>query len=88
MNSTTISISDLRKNVAKSIDSVVKKGEPLFIIQRSKPRAVLADADYFNALEEAVLDLSDSKEAEKAKTEKTTELSAYIKSRWGSNAKI
>ncbi|MCH7641160.1 type II toxin-antitoxin system Phd/YefM family antitoxin [Patescibacteria group bacterium] len=86
MNGTTISISKLRQNTSKVINSVVKRGEPLTILSRSEPKAVIADFDYFNALEEAVLDLTDTKEAEKAKKEPRTTLSSYIKKRWGNEA--
>lgn len=82
MNS-TVSISELRKNVARAVRLVAKKGESLVILQRSKPRAVLADFDYFNALEEAVMDLTDAAEAERAKKEPRILLKDYVKKRWG-----
>lgn len=84
MNSTqSLSISQLRQNVAQSIDDVVEKQEPAIILIRSKPKAVLVDINYFQALEDAVLDLSDSKEAEKSKKESRTSFPSYIKKRWG-----
>jgi len=86
MNGTTLSVSKLRQNTAKVIENVAKKGEPLIIISRSKPKAVLADIAYFNALEEAVMDLTDAAEAEKAKNEPRTFFKNYIKRRWGSEA--
>ena len=85
MNGTdTISISKLRENVAKVIDEVTRKGEPLTILSRSEPKVVIADFGYFKALEEAVLDLTDTQEAERAKKEAKAPLSTYIKKRWGS----
>ena len=85
MNSTdTISISKLRENAAKVIDEVAKKGESLTILSRSEPKAVIAEFGYFKALEEAVLDLTDTLEAERAKKESKTSLFSYIKKRWGS----
>ncbi|KKR31386.1 MAG: Prevent-host-death family protein [Candidatus Gottesmanbacteria bacterium GW2011_GWA2_41_12] len=84
MNSTnTLSISELRANTAQAIDNVSNKKEPTVILQRSEPKAVLVDIDYFNALEEAVLDLTDAQEAEKAKKEKKISLKIYLKKRWG-----
>lgn len=80
----TISISKLRENAAKVIDEVARKGEPLTILSRSEPKAVIAEFEYFKALEEAVLDLTDTQEAERAKKEPKTLLSSYIKKRWGS----
>jgi len=84
MNGTaTISISKLRENAAKVIDEVTRKGEPLTILSRSEPKAVIADYEYFKALEEAVFDLTDTQEVERAKKESRTPLSSYIKKRWG-----
>lgn len=84
MNSTqTLSISQLRQNVAQSIDDVIDTQEPTVILIRSKPKAVLVDVNYFQALEDAVLDMSDSKEAERSKKESRTPFSSYIKKRWG-----
>lgn len=83
MNGTTLSISQLKQNTAKAVDHVIKKGQPLTILSRSVPKAILADIDYFNALEEAVLNLTDSQEAEKAKKEPRDSLNSYIEKRWG-----
>lgn len=83
MNGTTTSVSELRKRIARAVEDVSKRGEPLVILQRSKPKAVLADFEYFKALEEAVLDLTDSREAEKAKKEPRIPLEKYVKDRWG-----
>lgn len=83
MNSTqTISISKLRQSVAELIDMVVTNQEPMIILKRSKPQAVLVDIDYYQALEEAIFDLTDAREAEKAKKEPKDPLSSYIKKRW------
>ncbi|MBI4999314.1 type II toxin-antitoxin system Phd/YefM family antitoxin [Candidatus Gottesmanbacteria bacterium] len=78
----TISISKLRQSVADILDMVVAKQQPTIILNRSKPQAVLVDIDYYQALEEAVLDLTDAKEAERAKKEPKDTLSSYIKKRW------
>lgn len=87
MNTTqTISISQLRQNATQAIDTVVKTQTPTVIMQRSKPKAVIVDADYYSALEEAVLDLTDTQEAEKAKKEKSTPLTSYIEKRWGKSS--
>ncbi|KKQ41069.1 MAG: hypothetical protein US60_C0047G0020 [Microgenomates group bacterium GW2011_GWC1_37_8] len=82
MNGTTLSITQLKQRAAEAVDFVVKNAQPLTILQRSSPRAVLVDADYFMALEEALLDTTDSKEAEKAKKETKDPLEKYIKQRW------
>lgn len=84
MNTTnTLSISQLRQHATEAVDSVILTQEPTVILKRSQPKAVLVDIAYFQALEEAVLDLTDSHEAEKAKTESKIPFATYLKKRWG-----
>ena len=83
MNNTSVSITDLKLNTAGVLKNVTKMGEVVTIFQRSRPKAILVDVDYFKALEESVLDLTDTKEAEKAKKESRVLLSSYAKKRWG-----
>ncbi len=83
MNSTTVSISDVRTNLADLVKRAITTQLPITILQRSEPKAVLVDHNYYVALEEAVLDLTDAREADRAKTEKTLPLSTYLKKRWG-----
>lgn len=86
MNSTkTMSISQLRQNATQAIDTVIKTQTPIVIMQRSKPKAFLVDAEYYQALEEAILDLTDAIEAGRAKIESKKPLSSYITKRWGKN---
>lgn len=77
----TISISDLRQNITSTINAT--STQPITIFQRSKPKAVIVDANYFQSLENAVLDLTDSAEAEKAKKEAKTSFQNYVNKRWG-----
>ncbi len=79
----TITISQLRQNAAAAVNSVIVAQEPAIILQRSRPTAVLVDVRYFQALEEAVLDASDAREATAAKTEERSPFRSYIKKRWG-----
>ncbi len=51
-------------------------------MQRSKPKVVLVDYDYFRGLEDAVIDRLDGQVAEKAKDEARVPLASYIKKRW------
>jgi len=84
MNSTfTVPITQLKQNAAQIIDNVVNSGQSAVILQRSQPKAVIADFDYFNSLEAAVVDFLDAQEAEKAKKEPKISLQNYIKKRWG-----
>lgn len=86
MNSTTnasFSISQLRQGASSIIASVVNTQTPVVIVQRSKPKAVLVDYDYFQALEDAVIDRLDGQIADKAKDEARVPLVSYINKRWG-----
>ncbi|MBU1326530.1 type II toxin-antitoxin system Phd/YefM family antitoxin [Patescibacteria group bacterium] len=87
MNGTsTITISDLRQNAAAAVNAVSTSQKPTIILQRSRPKAVLVDINYFQSLEEAVLDLTDAREADRAKTEARTPFTGYVKKRWGKRA--
>lgn len=81
-----MTISDLRQNTAKAVGNVVATQQPTIILQRSQPKAVLVDLAYYQALEEAVFDLTDSQEAERAKREPRVLLSSYIKKRFKSRS--
>jgi len=86
MNSiTSISISDLRQNAARLVKRVTLRQEPIVVMTRSKPSAVLVDVDYFSALEEAVVDITDGQEAERAKKEHKQPFASYIRKRWKEN---
>jgi len=84
-NLQTYSITHLRQNAAKVINNVYKGQEPAIILQRSKPKAVIVRLDYFQALEEAVADLTDNQAAEKAKKEPVSSFKNYLKKRWGTS---
>ena len=77
-----LSVSDLRQKISDAVDQVVTQQQPLTILKHSKPQAVLVSHDYFIALEQAVMDLTDALEAEKAKSEPTMSLDKYITKRW------
>jgi prevent-host-death family protein len=84
MNNTfNVPITKLRQNAAKVINEVTTTGQSAIIIQRSQPKAVITDLDYFNSLETAVIDLLDAREAERAKKETKIPLKDYLKKRWG-----
>lgn len=84
MNGTqTITISQLRQNAADAINTVIASQQPTVILQRSHPTAVLVDVRYFQALEDAVFDATDAREAEIAKIEERIPFRTYIKKRWG-----
>ena len=87
MNTTqTITISDLRQNATAAVNAVAATQNSTIILQRSHPKAVLVDVEYFQSLEDAVLDLTDAQEANRAKQEPHVLLDTYIKKRWGKMA--
>ena len=81
----TISISDFRQNITNTIKQ--SSSQPITIFQRSKPKAIIVNAEYFQSLENAVLDLTDSAEAEKAKKETKSSFQNYVNKRWGNDFK-
>lgn len=83
----TISISQLRQDATNLINLAVSQQNPLIVMQRSKPKVVMVDYQYFQALEEAVMDLTDSQEAERAKLEPMVSFDKYFKKRFGAKAK-
>lgn len=82
----TISISQLRQHAATTVDKVVTNQQPTIILKRSQPKAVLVDIAYYQALEDAVLDLTDAKEADRAKKEPRTSFGSYLRKRWGKSS--
>jgi len=84
MNGTLVtSITNLKQNTAKVISDVTKKGILTVVMQRSTPKVVIADYEYFSALEETVTDLLDASDAEKRKKDPSHPLEEYAKKRWG-----
>ncbi len=79
----TVSVTQLRSDTATILSDISNGQNISIIMQRSRPTAVLVDYDYYQALEEAALDLSDSREAEKAKKEKRDTVDSYIEKRFG-----
>jgi len=55
----TVSVTDLKQNIAGVIKKVQTNGKPMVIIQRSRPAAVLVDPKYYEVLEKALEDKID-----------------------------
>lgn len=85
--SNTISISELRQDATNLINLAISGQNPLIVMQRSKPKAVLVDYLYFQALEEAIMDLTDNQEAERAKLEPTESFDKYFGKRFETKVK-
>lgn len=56
----TKTITDMRERAVELLDQVEKTGEPIFVFQHSKPKAVLMSIDEFSKLKELIEDLEDS----------------------------
>lgn len=81
----TVSITDLKQNTADVVKRVKTSGEPLVVMQRSEPAAVLVDPDYYEILEGALEDLEDLRDIELRKNEPTVSMDEYLKKRFGKN---
>lgn len=75
----TVSITDLKQNTADVVKRVKSSGEPLVVMQRSQPAAVLVDPDYYEILEEALEDLEDLRDIELRKNEPTVSFEEVLK---------
>lgn len=80
MNS-IISITDLKQNTAAVVNQAIADPQPITVTKKSDPAVIVVQHQYFQALEDAVMDLTDSLEAEKAKTESTISLDQYLSQR-------
>lgn len=67
----TVSITDLKQNTADVIKKVKSSGQPVVVLQRSAPAAVLVDPDYYEILEKSLEDLEDLKVIDERKDETT-----------------
>ena len=64
-----VSITHLKQNIASIINTVRSTGEPIIVLQRSEPAAVIVDPDYYKILEEALEEKEDLKSIEERKNE-------------------
>lgn len=74
-----VSITDLKQNLAKVVRQVNKSGDPVYILQRSRAKAVILDADHYHILERALEDLSDLRDIEASKNEPTVSAESVAK---------
>ena len=80
----TVSITDLRQDATKIIGGLELSGEPTYILQNSKARAVIVDVEYYEALQEALEDLMDVMESQEAMKEPgRITMEEYARKRWG-----
>lgn len=81
----TVSITDLKQNTADVVKKMKSSGQPVVVLQRSEPAAVLVDPDYYEILEAALEDLEDLRDIELRKNEPTVSMDEYLKKRFGKN---
>ena len=84
----TVSITDLKQNMASVIKKVKTTGASVVIMQRSEPAAVLVDPAYYSILEEAMEDQEDLKAIEERKNEPGVPFEEYYQKRFGENLPI
>ena len=82
----TVSITDLKQNTADVVKKMKSSGQPVVVLQRSEPAAVLVDPDYYEILEEALEDLEDLRDIELRKNEPTVSMDEYLKKRFSRNS--
>ena len=64
-----VSITNLKQNTASIVSDVKTTGEPVVVLQRSEPAAVMVDPDYYKILEEALEEKEDLKAIMERKNE-------------------
>jgi len=74
-----LSVTELKTNTAKVLERVSKTKEPIYIMSRSKPKAVLLDLEKYNHIEEALEDLEDILAVEEVRDEPTISLADFLK---------
>lgn len=77
----TVSITELRQKAALIIGKLGKSETPIFVFQRSTPKAVLVDIDAYNNLQQSYEDLLDAYELIQAQGEPTVSWKKYEKER-------
>lgn len=78
----TISITNLKQNTTGVIKKVKSSGNPVVVINRSEPAAVLVDPNHYRILEKALEDLEDLRAIEDRKNEKGVDFKKYFKKRF------
>lgn len=74
-----LSVTELKTNTAKVLERVSKTKEPIYIMSRSKPKAVLLDLERYNHIEEALEDLEDILAVEEVRNEPTISQADFLK---------
>lgn len=78
----TVSITNFKQNATRVLKKVKSSGNPVVVINRSEPAAVLVDPNYYRILEKALEDIEDLEAIEDRKNEKGIELEKYLKKRF------
>ena len=82
----TVSVTDLRQDATNILNNVVASQNPYYVIQNSKPRVVMLDAEYYANLQETLEDFMDGVDAEKyLKEPGAIPFEEYMVKRFGKN---
>ncbi len=74
-----LSVTELKRKTSKVLERVSKTKEPIYIMSRSKPKAVLLDLERYNHIEEALEDLEDILAVEEVRNELTISQADFLK---------
>ena len=78
----TVSVTNLKQNIASILNNVKTTGESVVVLQRSEPAAVMVDPVYYKILEEALEEKEDLKAIEDRKNESGIEFEKYLNQRF------
>ena len=78
----TVSITNLKQNTTGVLKKVKSSGNPVVVINRSEPAAVLLDLNHYRILEKALEDIEDLRAIEDRKNEKGIDFEKYLKKRF------
>lgn len=78
-----ISVTDLRQNATNILHAITTTKDPAYVVQHSKLKAVIVDADHYQSLQNMVEDYIDGFNADRTmKQPGGTTLRDYMKKRW------
>lgn len=81
-----ISVTDLRQNATNILHAITTTKDPAYVIQHSKLKAVILDADHYQSLQNMVEGYIDGFGAERSMSQPGgITLRNYMKKRWSSD---
>ncbi len=78
----TVSVTNLKQKTSSVLKKIKSSGNPMIIISRSEPAAVLVDPDHYKSLEKALEDIEDLRAIESRRNEKGINFEKYFDKRF------